>query len=65
MKEIKLSILYGPTESGLWFPTQFDVSGKGKAMFFIGVKFAGTEYYRNPVVNSEEAEKKFEVSDER
>lgn len=63
MKELKMTILYAAAENGFWFPSQFDVSGKGKAMFFIGVKFAGTEYYRNPVVNSPGVDEKFEVKD--
>ena len=29
-----------------------DVAGKGKAAIFIGVNFASTTYYRNPVINS-------------
>lgn len=53
MKELNMSISYAEYENNLWFPKQFEVSGKGKAMFFIGVKFAGTEYYRNPVVNQD------------
>ena len=58
-----MSILFGPDENGFWFPRKFDVAGKGKAMFFIGVKFAGTEYYRNPILNSN-IDDKFEVKDE-
>jgi len=52
LKEMNMTIVYAPTEEGYWLPRQFDIEGKGKAMFFIGVKFAGTEYYRNPVINS-------------
>jgi len=63
LNELKMSIVYGPDENGFWFPRKFDVSGKGKAMFFIGVKFAGTEYYRNPIINSN-IDDKFEVKDE-
>ena len=48
----QLTILNRPSESGLWFPRQFDIQGKGKAMLFIRVNFSGTEFYRNPVVNS-------------
>lgn len=52
MKELKMSLAYAPDPaSGFWFPSQFDIEGKGKAMFFIGVKFSGTEYYSNPVIN--------------
>lgn len=52
LKEMNMSITYGPDGDGFWLPRQFDIEGKGKAMFFIGVKFSGTEYYRNPVINS-------------
>ena len=62
LKEMNMSISYRPNDQNLWFPSQFDVSGKGKAMFFIGVKFAGTEYYRNPQENLM-IDDKFEVLD--
>ena len=52
MKEMRMSISYAPTPDGVWLPKRFEITGKGKAMFFIGVSFAGTEHYRNPVVNS-------------
>jgi hypothetical protein len=52
LTEMNMSIVYAPTLEGYWLPRQFDIQGKGKAIFFFGVKFAGTEYYRNPVVNS-------------
>ncbi len=60
MKEMKMSVTYGPSDDFYWLPNRFDISGKGKAMFFIGVKFAGTEYYRNPLINDPEAENYFE-----
>lgn len=63
LNELTMSIIYGPDERGFWFPRRFDVTGKGKAMFFIGVKFSGTEYYRNPIINSN-IDDKFEVDDE-
>ena len=62
MKELNMSIKYEPNDNNYWFPKQFDISGKGKAMFFIGVKIAGTEYYRNPQININ-IDDKFEVSD--
>jgi hypothetical protein len=52
MKEMRMSIRYAPTPDGVWLPKRFEISGKGKAMFFIGVRFSGTEHYRNPVVNN-------------
>ena len=63
LKDMKMSIIYGPTPEGYWLPRQFDIKGKGKAMFFIGVNFSGTEYYRNPVINSGIADEIFEVKD--
>ena len=64
MKEFDMSILFAPTDENFWFPKQFDIAGKGKAMFFIGVKFAGTEYYRNPQVNVEIPDELFAPNDE-
>lgn len=63
LKEMNMTIVYGATEDGYWLPRQFDVQGKGKAMFFFGVKIAGTEYYRNPVINGGIDETIFEVGD--
>jgi len=62
LNELNMSLLYGPTAEGYWLPRQFDIQGKGKAAFFIGVNFAGTEYYRNPVVNSGLDDSIFEVT---
>ena len=63
LNEMSMSIVYGPTDDGYWLARQFDIAGKGKAMFFIGVKFAGSEYYRNPVINTEIDDEIFEVND--
>lgn len=52
LKKLDMSVYYGPTGDGYWLPRRFDIEGKGKAAIFFGVSFAGTEYYRNPVVNS-------------
>ncbi|MCK4631857.1 MAG: hypothetical protein KAT79_01235 [candidate division Zixibacteria bacterium] len=49
--ELNISVTYGATAEGYWLPQQADISGRGKAMFIIGVNFASTEYYRNPVIN--------------
>lgn len=64
LKQLQMSILYGPTRDGFWLPRQFDVEGKGKTAFFFGVKFAGTEYYRNPRINSGIKAEVFEVDDD-
>ena len=61
MNRLDMSIRYGLTPEGFWLPRQFDIRGKGKAMFFIGVNFAGTEYYRSPEVNTELNDSIFEA----
>ena len=53
MKELNLTILYKEYENNLWFPKKIEIAGKGKAMFFIGVKFDGIEYYSNPQINQD------------
>lgn len=63
LKELEMSIVYGPTPDGWWLPRQFDVRGKGKVAFLFGVEVAGTEYYRNPIVNGELSDAVFEVKD--
>jgi hypothetical protein len=61
LKKLDMSVLYAPRSEGFWFPTQFDVQGAGKAALFVGVKFAGSEYYRNPVINEGIEDEIFEV----
>lgn len=60
LKELKISINYAPVGDNYWLPNRVDVTGKGKAALFIGVNFATTEYYRNPVINQGVPEKLFE-----
>ena len=62
MKSLDMTILYGPNADGLWLPRQFDIRGKGKAALFIGIAFAGTEYYRNPRINTGLEDSLFEVT---
>ncbi len=64
LNELNMSLLYGPDTEGYWLPRQIDIQGKGKAALFIGVSFAGTEYYRSPVVNSGLDDSIFEVNDD-
>ena len=59
-----MSVSYGPTEEGFWLPQQFDISGKGKAIMFIGVNFAGKEYFRNPQINTGIPDDMFEVKED-
>ncbi len=56
MKKLEMSMMFAPNSDGYWFQTRFDFTGQGKAMFFIGVSWTGTEYFRNPRVNTIEAE---------
>jgi len=65
LKELNMSILYGSTPDGYWLPRQFDIQGKGREAFFIGVNFTGTEYYRNPVINTGLDNSIFEVDHDR
>lgn len=51
MKELKMSIRYEPYDDQLWLPARFEIEGKGKAMYFIGIDFKAEELYSNPVVN--------------
>lgn len=52
MSEFNMSLQYGPGPEGHWLPRQFDISMKAKAAFFKNVRVLGTEYYRNPVINT-------------
>lgn len=63
LTKMKMSIAYEPNGDDLWLPRQFDIEGKGKVMIFFGINFAGTEYYRSPVVNSGLEASRFEVGD--
>lgn len=60
MNQLDMTTLYAPTADGWWLPTEFRISGKGKAMFLIGVNIAGVEYYRNPQINTGPSDKIFE-----
>jgi len=65
LKELKITINYAPVGDNYWLPSRVDVTGKGKAAIFIGVNFATTEYYRNPVINQGVPEEPFkELQDE-
>lgn len=52
LKELDMTINYKPYDSKIWVPDRFELLGKGKAAFFIGVYFQSEETYTNPVVNS-------------
>ena len=63
LKQLDMTIVYGPTTEGYWLPVEFDIAGKGKAAFLFGVNFAGIEYYRNPQINVGLPDSLFEESD--
>ena len=50
LKQLDMTIWSEPTEYGIWLPTRFDISGKGRAALLVGISFAGRELYRNPQV---------------
>jgi hypothetical protein len=64
LKELKITINYTPVGDNYWLPSRVDVAGKGKAALFIGVNFATTEYYRNPVINQGVPEEMFQEQSE-
>jgi hypothetical protein len=60
MSEFNMSLIYAPNLNGLWLPSEFNIQFKAKAMWVIGIKVKGAEYYRNPVVNSGLEDKLFD-----
>jgi len=60
MKRLSMVLTQTPTADGWWLPSRFDVSGVGRAALFVGVRFAVTEYYRNPRLNSGLSDEIFE-----
>ncbi|MBI5266784.1 MAG: hypothetical protein HY851_06075 [candidate division Zixibacteria bacterium] len=63
LSKLDMSISYSPAGDGYWLPARFFLVGKGKATLFIGVNFGGTEYFRNPAINSGLSDQLFEVKD--
>ncbi len=61
---LNMSIMYGPTPQGWWLPRRFQVEGKSRTALLIGVKFATTEYYRNPQVNTGLKAEAFEANND-
>ncbi len=63
LNRLDMTIDYAFTsDSTWWLPTRFEMEGEGKAAVFFGVHFSGTEYYRNPRVNTGIADTLFEVN---
>ncbi|MEW5923617.1 MAG: hypothetical protein AB1746_06485 [Candidatus Zixiibacteriota bacterium] len=52
LKELNMTIHYKPYNTDIWIPDHFELQGRGKAAFFIGVYFQSEETYTNPVINS-------------
>jgi len=52
LKELYMRINYQKYDSSIWIPRRFELLGKGKAAFFVGIYFQSEETYTNPVVNS-------------
>jgi hypothetical protein len=55
---------FAPSSDGHWLPEKFDISGKGKAAFFIDVDWHGTEYFKNPQINTGLSEDQFNTIQE-
>lgn len=51
LKQLDMTAIYAPTSGGIWLPSEFRLTGKGKAAIFFGVNIAFREYYSNPIVN--------------
>lgn len=63
LNRLDMTIDYGfDVDSTWWLPTRFEIEGAGKAGIFFGVNFSGTEYFRNPRVNTGLADSLFEVT---
>lgn len=63
VKELMMSIVYGPTPDGFWLPRRLDVRGREKTALLLKTEFSWTEYYRNPIFNSGVSDDIFEVKD--
>lgn len=61
LSKLDMSISYAPSGDRYWLPVRFFLVGKGKATLFIGVNFGGTEYFKNPAINSGLSDQLFEV----
>jgi hypothetical protein len=59
LDSLNMSMSYAPTTGGHWLPNRFDISGKGKAAFFIDIDWSGTEYFKNPQINTGMTEEQF------
>jgi hypothetical protein len=51
MSELDMSLDYEPYDKDIWLPRRFQIKGRAKAMYFMGIYFEGEEIYSNPVVN--------------
>ncbi len=60
MSEFNMSLIYTPNLAGQWLPSEFNIQFKAKAMWVIGIKVKGAEYYKNPIVNGGLEDKLFD-----
>ena len=60
MKKLDMSLTYKSHHDGYWYPSEFNIDGKGKIGFLFGISFAGTEIYSNPVINYGLADEMFQ-----
>lgn len=49
---LSMTMLYTQSSDGVYLPDRFEITGRGKAALFIGVRIEGTEVYRNPEINT-------------
>jgi len=64
LSRLDMSLMYEPLNDDIWLPSRFSIVGKGKAALLFGVNFAGTEFYRNPKVNTGLPDSLFEAPSE-
>ena len=60
MKKLDMSLSYKSHPEGYWYPSEFNIDGKGKIGFLFGISFAAREIYSNPVINSGLADEIFQ-----
>jgi hypothetical protein len=65
MKELNMSLTYAPTTEDIWLPKEFHIQMKARAIWVKNITVYGSEYYRNPVINTGIDNKVFEVSNDQ
>lgn len=64
MDRLDMTLLFEPYNDDIWLPSRFDIILKGKAALLFGVNKAGTEFYRNPQINTGLADSLFQQTEE-